>query len=217
MTVYADEAFLLNGAVDYLLLVCAAKLGGGRILRLRLALAAAFGVGISYFGNAQLLLFSRLPIFVLGMGLAMMERGKLQNPLRGAAWPVFLTVCFAAGLGVLCFGEFKRPEMLEYEGLYWYSFFLMIPPVCLGLGRLFRLGGEKNAAFAPLRALGSASFEIFLFNVWIEVLVKKVWCWEPCWGYLWMGLLSIPLGLGWHWVVGRMTRRMEGRKTHAVS
>ena len=35
MTVYADEAFLLNGAVDYLLLVCAAKLGGGRILRLR--------------------------------------------------------------------------------------------------------------------------------------------------------------------------------------
>ena len=26
MTVYADEAFLLNGAVDYLLLVCAAKL-----------------------------------------------------------------------------------------------------------------------------------------------------------------------------------------------
>ena len=111
---------------------------------LLLLLAAAFGVGISYFGNAQLLLFSRLPIFVLGMGLAMMERGKLQNPLRGAAWPVFLTVCFAAGLGVLCFGEFKRPEMLEYEGLYWYSFFLMIPPVCLGLGRLFRLGGEKR-------------------------------------------------------------------------
>ena len=36
MTVYADEAFLLNGAVDYLLLICAAKLGGGRIARLRL-------------------------------------------------------------------------------------------------------------------------------------------------------------------------------------
>ena len=44
MTVYADEAFLLNGAVDYLLLVCAAKLGGGRILRLRLALAAVCAV-----------------------------------------------------------------------------------------------------------------------------------------------------------------------------
>ena len=68
---------------------------------LLLLLAAAFGVGISYFGNAQLLLFSRLPIFVLGMGLAMMERGKLQNPLRGAAWPVFLTVCFAGLIFVL--------------------------------------------------------------------------------------------------------------------
>ena len=40
MTVYADEAFLLNGAVDYLLLICAAKLGGGRIARLRLLAAA---------------------------------------------------------------------------------------------------------------------------------------------------------------------------------
>ena len=43
MTVYADEAFLLNGAVDYLLLICAAKLGGGRIARLRLLAAAVFG------------------------------------------------------------------------------------------------------------------------------------------------------------------------------
>ncbi len=43
MTVYADEAFLLNGAVDYLLLICAAKLGGGRIARLRLLAAALFG------------------------------------------------------------------------------------------------------------------------------------------------------------------------------
>ena len=111
---------------------------------LLLLLAAAFGVGISYFGNAQLLLFSRLPIFVLGMGLAMMERGKLQNPLRGAAWPVFLTVCFAAGLGVLCFGEFKHPEMLEYEGLYWYSFFLMIPPVCLGWAGYSGWAGRKT-------------------------------------------------------------------------
>ena len=41
--VYLDRVVLLNLAVDYLLLVCAAKLGGGRILRLRLALAAAFG------------------------------------------------------------------------------------------------------------------------------------------------------------------------------
>ena len=43
MTVYADEAFLLNAAVDYLLLICGAKLGGGRLLRLRFALAAALG------------------------------------------------------------------------------------------------------------------------------------------------------------------------------
>ena len=85
---------------------------------LLLLLAAAFGVGISYFGNAQLLLFSRLPIFVLGMGLAMMERGKLQNPLRGAAWPFFLTVCFAAVFGVLFSSNMSISRKIKVLRLY---------------------------------------------------------------------------------------------------
>ena len=58
MTVYADEAFLLNGAVDYLLLICAAKLGGGRIARLRLLAAAVFGGLFLLFGRQFLSLFS---------------------------------------------------------------------------------------------------------------------------------------------------------------
>ena len=178
-------------------------------------LAAAFGVGISYFGSTRMMVMTRLPIFVLGMGLAMEEQGRVKNPLRGAARPAFLALCFALGLGALLLVEEKKPELLEAGGMYWYPFFLMIPPLCLGLGRLFRLGGEKNAAFAPLRTLGDASFEIFLFNVWIEVLLKKVWCWQPCWGYLWMGLLSIPLGLGWHWLVSRVTRKRGERKEQA--
>lgn len=180
-------------------------------------LAAAFGVGVSYFSNSCIMVMSRLPIFVLGMGLAMIDQGKAKSPLRGAARPAFLAFCFLLGLGVLVFVKTQKPKWLGYAGMYWYPFFLMIPPLCLGLGRLFRLGGEKNRLFAPLRMLGEASFEIFLFNVWIEVLVKKVWVWEPCWGYLWMGLLSIPLGLGWHWCVGRIIRKIEGRQTPAVS
>ena len=145
-------------------------------------LAAAFGVGVSYFSNSCIMVMSRLPIFVLGMGLAMIDQGKAKSPLRGAARPAFLAFCFLLGLGVLVFVKTQKPKWLGYAGMYWYPFFLMIPPLCLGLGRLFRLGGEKNGLFAPLRMLGEASFEIFLCNFWIEGLVKKVWVWEPCWG-----------------------------------
>ena len=53
MTVHADEAFLLNAAVDYLLLICGAKLGGGRLLRLRFALAAALGRAVVNYADLE--------------------------------------------------------------------------------------------------------------------------------------------------------------------
>lgn len=43
MTVYLDELFVLNAAVNYLLLAGSARIGGGRLCRLRLGLAAALG------------------------------------------------------------------------------------------------------------------------------------------------------------------------------
>ena len=79
MTVYADEAFLLNGAVDYLLLICAAKLGGGRIARLRLLAAALFG-GL----YAAAALFAPL--------------GVLQGlPMKLVSLVIMLLIAFGAG------------------------------------------------------------------------------------------------------------------------
>ena len=90
MTVYADEAFLLNGAVDYLLLVCAAKLGGGRILRLRLALAAAFGGVYAAAALFPALAFLRqLPVKLASLA-AMLRTGAL----------FFAAVCAFGGAAV---------------------------------------------------------------------------------------------------------------------
>ena len=41
--VYVDSVFLLNGAMDYLLLLCTARLAGLRLQRGRYALAAVLG------------------------------------------------------------------------------------------------------------------------------------------------------------------------------
>jgi len=43
LTVYIDEVFLLNGLIDYLLLLCAGRLAGEELHRGRLALAGALG------------------------------------------------------------------------------------------------------------------------------------------------------------------------------
>ena len=98
MTVYADEAFLLNGAVDYLLLVCAANLGGGRILRLRLALAAAFG-GV----YAAAALFPALA-FVR------------QLPVKLASLAAMLLIAFGAGRGTLRTGALFFAAVCAFGG-----------------------------------------------------------------------------------------------------
>ena len=98
MTVYADEAFLLNGAVDYLLLVCAAKLGGGRMLRLRLALAAAFG-GV----YAAAALFPALAFL-------------RQLPVKLASLAAMLLIAFGAGRGTLRTGALFFAAVCAFGG-----------------------------------------------------------------------------------------------------
>ena len=98
MTVYADEAFLLNGAVDYLLLVCAAKLGGGRILRLRLALAAAFG-GV----------YAAAALFP---ALAFLQ----QLPVKLASLAAMLLIAFGAGRGTLRTGALFFAAVCAFGG-----------------------------------------------------------------------------------------------------
>ena len=112
MTVYADEAWLLNGAVDYLLLVCGAKLGGGQLCRLRLIAAA--GLGGTYAAAALLpqLGFLRLVPMKLASLAAMVlvAYGWGRQTLRAgllflAASCAFAGAAFAAaqvfGTGVL--------------------------------------------------------------------------------------------------------------------
>ena len=47
MRVYVDLAFAVNAVIDYLLLVCSARLSGAAIRRGRLLLAAALGGGFA--------------------------------------------------------------------------------------------------------------------------------------------------------------------------
>ena len=98
MTVYADEAFLLNGAVDYLLLICAAKLGGDRIARLRLLAAALFG-GL----YAAAALFAPL--------------GVLQGlPMKLVSLVIMLLIAFGAGLQTLRTGLLFLAAVCAFAG-----------------------------------------------------------------------------------------------------
>lgn len=167
-----------------------------------LVAAACFAGGLCFIGTEAYMAVSRLPVFVLGMAAAVPVReegtsGAYALALAGGA----------CGLAALygCFARF--PETLDFYGMYWHPFVLIAPALCAGLGWLFSRAGRASAALAPLRALGRASFEIFLFNAWVEVLGKRFGLAQGPVSWLLWSLGSVLAGLAYHAVVERCMKR----------
>lgn len=169
VTVYADEAFLLNGAVDYLLLICAAKLGGGRIARLRLLAAALFGglyAAATLF--APLGVLQGLPMKLISLVVMLLIAfGASRQTLRTGL--LFLAAgCAFAGAAVLA-AQLFGTDVLVLPGGTFYA--VSILGLLLLAGLLYMLcytvfsctaqhGGEirsmtllYGANHAPVRAL----------------------------------------------------------------
>ena len=167
-----------------------------------LVAAACFAGGLCFIGTEAYMAVSRLPVFVLGMAAAVPVReegtsGAYALALAGGA----------CGLAVLygCFARF--PETLDFYGMYWHPFVLIAPALCAGLGWLFSRAGRASAALAPLRALGRASFEIFLFNAWVEVLGKRFGLAQGPVSWLLWRRGCVLAGLAYHAVVERCMKR----------
>ncbi len=172
------------------------------LLTWMLLVFAAGVIGLCYVAHNQLIMYSRLPIFVLGMGFAMPSTKKDRPKLAAALY----ILSFLLGAAILWLCRHRYTELLLDYGMYWYPGFLIIPPVCAALGFLFRKLASARFILMPLTWLGQASFEIFLFNVWFEFICKEMKQYnEPLPYLLWM-LLSIAIALVWHWLVGVVTK-----------
>ena len=120
MTVYADETFVLNAAVDWLLLRTAVCLTGGGAGRGRLALAAGFG-GLYAALAAAFPPLASVPARVLAFfGLCLLGFG-CRGPAR-RSWLWFFGVCCAfAGLALLT-AALRRTPLLLRGGRVYYRF-----------------------------------------------------------------------------------------------
>ena len=144
---------------------------------------------------------------MLGMAFAM------PWPKENKAMGAWLACAGMVGLIVvyLCFARFT--ELLNDYAMYWHPFVLIAPALCAGLGWLFgRLPSCVGRVFAWL---GKASFEIFLFNVWAEVLGKKFGLVNTPAQWLMLSVATIVLGLAYHWLIGKIVRKWLTRRSEA--
>lgn len=165
----------------------------GRLYWLRAAvlLAGMYLFGLLFVGNVKYMAVSRLPVFALGMIFA----GPHNR--RSEKWtPAALCVLGLIALGALLMCFRLRPEWLLRRGMYWHPFALIAPALCIGLG--WGLKYVPARCLVPLRKLGGASFEIFLFNVWAELLGKKYGMGGSAANWILLTTASIALGLAYH-------------------
>lgn len=114
--VYIDEVFLLNAIVDYLLLLCAAKVAGEPMARLRLALAAGLGglYAAVVFLPGWAFLARPLCKLTVPAVMALVAFGSSRRLLRVSL--VFLGVSAAFGGGVLALQLFfGAPAVLDLK------------------------------------------------------------------------------------------------------
>ena len=155
-------------------------------------------------GQEALTAVSRLPVFTLGMFMALPNDHKSTDE-HPAARLVLSLVALVAGLGVLFLCYARKPDWLYSRGMYWYPMMAVAPALCALLGALLR----RTKGSSLLRWIGKASFGIFLFNAWMEYLGKKVLMWKNPWLWLAGTALSLLLGLGWHVGMERLQRRKK--------
>lgn len=164
-----------------------------------------FVMGLCFIGTEQYMAIARLPVFVLGM-LCALPSFEGRSKKRFA---LLTLLGFLAGIALLLLCYTLFPESLNTYGMYWHPFILIAPAMCAGLGALFCKLQKAAALFLPLRAIGSASFEIFLFNAWIEVLCKRFQLAKSPLEWLLWSAGSVALGYLYHKVVKAALKRVE--------
>lgn len=154
-TVYIDEVFLLNALMDYLLLLCSARLAGEELRRGRMAASALLGGGYAaaVFLPGWGFLSHPLCKLAAAVGMTLTAFGGSRRLLRVSL--VFLGVSAAFGGGVLALqllsGRNVVPDLksLLLSAAGCYAFLTLI------FRRGFRHGGGELAS-AELRLSGRA-------------------------------------------------------------
>lgn len=154
--VYVDTLFLLNALVDYLLLLCAARLAGEPLRRLRFALGAALGGGYAVAIFLPGLGFLERPACRLAAAVGMVLAAFWGSRRLGRQVLIFFALSCAFAGGVLAISLLGRTGLSLNRGVVYSGMDLKIVLLsaagCYGaLTLIFQRTGRHTAPSGELR------------------------------------------------------------------
>ena len=164
--VYAIILFYLVSPVFYSLI----KYSKNKLLMTIFLIAVALVISVSFVHNFKLIIFSRIPIFLIGIFVS----SSLKNvPIKRYQWGIIL-LSFFAGLSVLFFFYRYLSDYLWPYGLFWYPFIIVAPTLSLLVTKtLDLLHRVLHPILYLLSILGKSSLEILLVSDYLFTNFSK--------------------------------------------
>jgi len=194
--VYAIILFYLVSPVFYSLI----KNSKNKLFATIFLIAAALLISVSFVGNFKLIVFSRIPIYLIGMFVS----SSLKNvPIKKYQWGIIL-LSFFVGSFVLFFFYKNLSDYLWPYGLWWYPFILVAPTLSLLVSKTLDL---LHSVLYPilylLSILGKSSLEILLVSDYLFANFSKTGITVISEGItsVFVVLISIIIGVFYHFCI----------------
>lgn len=181
-----------------------------------LVLLLMFMMGVSFFHGQLILAISRLPIFVLGMLMAVITENGMDTEaeeklckLIECRWIWY--ILSVIGIAILYVCRIQTRLDCWHYGLYWYPFFLIVPGVSVLFTDIADVFSGRKATMAIVNfisEIGKASLEIFLFHLAIfEFMQLKGTYTLGIWIIAYV--IAFVTGYGYYRIVNNFVRRWK--------
>ncbi len=119
-----------------------------------------------YFHQFELIFWSRLPVFLMGIAIAEISNRKSSITLFNT---IILTLCLFLGFALLFLFYLKFNSLLWTYGLWWYPFILITPGLTLLISIFSNRLSKTKCRFivAIVDKLGRNTFPIYLSHIFI--------------------------------------------------
>ena len=202
--VYAIILFYLVSPVFYSLI----KNSKNKLIMTIFLIAAALVISVSFVHNFKLIIFSRIPVFLIGMFVS----SSLKNvPVKRYQWGILL-FSFFAGISVLFFFYRYLSDYLWPYGLFWYPFIIVAPTLSLLVSKILDiLHRVLHPILYFLSILGKSSLEILLVSDYlfsnfsklgITVISERITS-------VFVVLISIIIGVFYHFCIDYTLKRVD--------
>ena len=172
-------------------------------------LAFSFVLGLAFLHKSTYMAVSRLPVFLLGMMACAWNPAEKENKENRQVKRIafFSAVMLFLGLAVLIFCMRCYPTFLNAYAMYWHPFALIAPSLCILLSLGFSKIPKNEKILLPIRKLGEASYEIFLWNVFCEMICNALHVSRSIWVIA--GLASVIAGYLYHLLILRLGKKQK--------